>query len=41
MVVTDAVTAIEAGGTAIATLALASLIVVVGLKMWKRLRGAA
>jgi hypothetical protein len=41
MVVTDAVTAIEAGEAAIATIALAALILVVGLKVWKRLRGAA
>jgi len=38
---TSAVTAIEAGGTAVGVIALASFLVVVGLKIWKRLRGAA
>lgn len=40
MDVTDAVTAITAGGAAIATLGLAALVQVVGLKVWKRIRGA-
>jgi hypothetical protein len=38
---TDAIAAITAGGVAIAAIASAALIVVVGLKMWKRLRSAA
>jgi hypothetical protein len=39
--VSDAETAITAGGVAIAALGVASLVLVVGLKVWKRLRGAA
>lgn len=37
----DVIGAITAGGAAIAVIAAASLVVVVGLKIWKRLRGAA
>jgi Inovirus Coat protein B len=39
--VTTATAAITAGGTAIATLGVAALVLVIGLKVWKRLRGAA
>lgn len=39
--VTDATDAITAGGTAIAALGVAALVMIVGLKVWKRLRGAA
>lgn len=38
---TDAVAAITAGNVAIAALGVAALVMVVGLKVWKRLRGAA
>lgn len=38
---TAAVTAITDGNTAIAAIAGAALIAVIGLKVWKRLRGAA
>jgi hypothetical protein len=38
---TAAVTAINDGGTAIAAVAGASLLLVIGLKIWKRLRSAA
>lgn len=38
---TAAVAAINAGATAIAAIAGAALIVVIGLKVWKMLRGAA
>jgi hypothetical protein len=37
----DAVDAITGGNTAIAALGVAALVMVVGLKVWKRLRGAA
>jgi hypothetical protein len=38
---TAAVTAITDGGVAIAAIAGASLVLVIGLKVWKRLRSAA
>jgi hypothetical protein len=38
---TDAIAAITLGGTAIGVIAVASLVVHVGLKMWKKLRAAA
>jgi hypothetical protein len=41
MDVTAAVAAISDGGTAVAAIGAASLILVVGIKVWKRLRGAA
>lgn len=39
--VAAATTAITGGNTAIATLGGAALVLIVGLKVWKRLRGAA
>lgn len=39
--VADATAAISAGETAIAALGVASLVMIVGVKVWKRLRGAA
>ncbi len=39
--VSDATDAITGGNTAIAALGVAALVMVVGLKVWKRLRGAA
>jgi hypothetical protein len=39
--VTDATAAIDGGGNTIAVIGLAALVIVVGLKMWKRFRGAA
>lgn len=41
MDVTGVVTIIETGVTAAATLGLAVLLYVAGVKMWKRIRGAA
>lgn len=41
MEIEGAITAITAGGTAVAAIGVASLVVVVGMKMWKKLRGAA
>lgn len=41
MDIADAVAAITSGGTAVAALGVAVLVVVVGVKMWKRLRSAA
>ena len=41
MDITGADTAITDGSTAVATLGLAVLIFYIGLRMWKRIRGAA
>lgn len=41
MDVSAAITAIEDGATAIGVIGVAVLIMVVGLKVWKRLRSAA
>ena len=41
MDISGALEAITSGGVAIASLGVASLTVVVALKMWKRIRGAA
>lgn len=40
MDISTAVTAIEAGAASIATIGLAVLILIVGVKLWKRLRSA-
>jgi predicted phage tail protein len=39
--VSTATSAISAGGVAIAALGVAALVLIIGLKVWKRLRGAA
>jgi len=39
--VTDVTDALTEGGVAIATIGAAALVMIVGLKVWKRLRGAA
>lgn len=39
--VSAATAAITDGGTAVATIGVAALVMVVGIKVWKRLRGAA
>lgn len=41
MDVTAAVTAITDGGTAAALIGGAALVMVIGIKVWKRIRGAA
>jgi len=39
--VSDATTAIGGGNSSIAELGVAALVMIVGIKVWKRLRGAA
>jgi hypothetical protein len=39
--VSSATSAISSGGVAIAALGVAALVLIIGLKVWKRLRGAA
>lgn len=41
MDVTAAIAAITDGGTAAAAIGVAGLIMVIGIKVWKRIRGAA
>lgn len=41
MDVTSAMTAFTDGGAAVATIGLAALVLVVGIKVWQRIRSAA